>query len=64
MPHFESFRSPEAYYATLAHELTTGRSTKAALIATLAASAGAMKAMPAKNWSPNLARHSFALIWP
>ena len=22
MPHFESFRSPEAYYATLAHELT------------------------------------------
>ncbi|MDW3224350.1 MAG: zincin-like metallopeptidase domain-containing protein [Paracoccaceae bacterium] len=21
MPHFESFRSPEAYYATLAHEL-------------------------------------------
>ena len=22
MPYFESFRSPEAYYATLAHELT------------------------------------------
>jgi antirestriction protein ArdC len=22
MPHFETFRSPEAYYATLAHELT------------------------------------------
>lgn len=62
MPHFERFRSPEAYYATLAHELTHWTKHPRALTATSGASAGAMKATQEKNWSPNSARPSFAPI--
>lgn len=41
----------------------TGRSTRAVLIVTLAASVGAMKVMPRKSLSPSLAQPFFALIW-
>jgi antirestriction protein ArdC len=52
MPPFESFISPEAYYATVAHELTHWTKQKSRL------------AMPRKSWSQNLAQRFFVLILP
>jgi antirestriction protein ArdC len=52
-----AFRSPEAYYATLAHELTHWtKHPKAGLIGNSGASAGAMKAMLEKSLLPSLAQ--------
>ena len=63
MPPFEAFRDAQGYYATLAHECTHWtRHADPRLTAISGASASAMKAMPAKSWSPSWARRSCAPI--
>ena len=50
MPPLECFRDSESYYATLAHEMTHWTRHPSRLNRDLAASALAMRAMPAKSW--------------
>ena len=58
MPPFETFRDAESYYATLAHETTHWTCHPIALTGNSVVSAGATKAMPPKNSSPNWDQHS------
>lgn len=62
MPYFETFRSPQAYYATLAHELTHWTKHPKRLDREFGRKRWGDEAMRAKSLSPNLVQHFCALI--
>jgi antirestriction protein ArdC len=63
MPHIETFRDAESYYATLAHEFTHWTKHKTRLDRDFGRKNGAMKATPSRNWSRSWALPFCARTW-
>jgi antirestriction protein ArdC len=63
MPAFETFRSPEAYYATLAHELTHYTKHKSRLDRDLGRKRWGDEGYAREELLQNLVQHFFAPIW-